>query len=285
MNRILLTPFGLKWNPFSTELPSEALYLSPKINDFFWRIENVHIREGGFALIQGDPGTGKSVVLRALADRLERQTDLTVGILNHPQSNLGDFYRELAEVFGVSLKPSNRWGGFKTLRERWVSHLESTRVRCCLLIDEAQEMSPKTLLELRLLAAARFDSQPLLAVVLAGDGRLNDALARDELLPLGTRIRVRLSLDYASRDELAACLDHLLETAGAAALMSKSLKHTLCERAGGNYRVMTNMAAQLLAVAAQRQLPVLDDKLYLEVFAPPSSTTQAARRNARATAR
>ncbi len=281
MNRILLTQFGLKWNPFSTELPTEALFVSAKINDFFWRIENVHVREGGFALIVGDPGTGKSVVLRALADRLERQTDLTVGILNHPQSNLGDFYRELAEVFGVSLKPSNRWGGFKTLRERWIAHLEATRTRCCLLIDEAQEMSPKTLLELRLLASARFDSQPLLAVVLSGDGRLNEALARDELLPLGTRIRVRLALDYASHEELAGCLDHLLDSAGAASLMSKSLKHTLCERAGGNYRVMTNMAAQLLAVAAQRQLTALDDKLYLEVFAPPTSTTSAARRNAR----
>src|ERR1039457_1910640 len=88
MNRILLTQYGLKWNPFSTELPGEALYLSTKISDFFWRIENVHVREGGFALITGDPGTGKSVVLRALADRLERQTDLTVGVLNHPQSNL-----------------------------------------------------------------------------------------------------------------------------------------------------------------------------------------------------
>ena len=83
MNRILLTQLGLKWNPFSTELPSEALYLSPKINDFFWRIENVHVREGGFALIQGDPGTGKSVVLRALADRLERQTR---SHRRHPQS-------------------------------------------------------------------------------------------------------------------------------------------------------------------------------------------------------
>ncbi|MBU6993708.1 hypothetical protein [Ferrovum myxofaciens] len=62
MNRLLLTPFGLKWNPFNTELPTEALYLSPKINDFFWRIEQVHVREGGFALIQGDPGTGKSIV-------------------------------------------------------------------------------------------------------------------------------------------------------------------------------------------------------------------------------
>jgi hypothetical protein len=56
----------------------------------------------------------------------------------------------------------------------------------------------------------------------------------------------------------------------------------LCERAGGNYRVMTNMAAQLLAVAAQRQLPTLDDKLFLEVFAPPGSTTTSARRIARA---
>jgi hypothetical protein len=90
-----------------------------------------------------------------LLERYIKGRELTVGVLNHPQSNLGDFYRELAEVFGVSLKPSNRWGGFKTLRERWIGHLEATRVRCCLLIDEAQEMSPKTLLELRLLASAR----------------------------------------------------------------------------------------------------------------------------------
>lgn len=282
MNRILLTQFGLKWNPFNTELPSEALYLSPRTIDFFWRIENVHVREGGFALICGDSGTGKSAVLRALAERLAKQSDLTVGVLNHPQSSLPDFYRELAEVFDVALKPGNRWGGFKVLRERWLGHLEATRSRCCLLIDEAQEMSPKTLLELRLLASARFDSQPLLAIVMAGDGRLTASLARDELVPLGTRIRIRLPLDYASREELAACLDHLLDAAGAPALMNPALKQTLCERAGGNYRVMTNMAAQLLAVAAQRQLPVLDDKLYLDVFAPPTPTIKTARRNGRA---
>src|SRR5271169_2041548 len=185
MTRALLAPYGLKFNPFAIELPAEALYQSPRIVDFFWRIENVLVREGGFTMITGDPGTGKSVVLHTHAEQPERQSDLTVGVINHPQSNLADFYRELGEVFGVALRPSNRWAGFKVLRERWHAHLEATRRRTIILIDEAQEMGSKTLLELRMLASTRFDSLPLLAVVLAGDARLCEALAKDDLLPLG----------------------------------------------------------------------------------------------------
>jgi type II secretory pathway predicted ATPase ExeA len=64
MNPSLLARYGLKWNPFSQELPTEALRLTPQAEDFLWRIEQNHVREGGFALIHGDPGTGKSVVLR-----------------------------------------------------------------------------------------------------------------------------------------------------------------------------------------------------------------------------
>jgi type II secretory pathway predicted ATPase ExeA len=282
MNKTLLAVYGLKWNPFSTELPTEALYLPPRLADFFWRIENVHVREGGFALIHGDPGTGKSVVLRALAERIERIPDLTVGVLSHPQSNLADFYRELGDVFGVALRPHNRWAGFKALRERWLAHLEATRLRGVLLIDEAQEMSAATLSELRLLASARFDSKPLLAVILAGDGRLTEALKTDELLPLGSRIRCRLTLDYASREELIACLDHLLTTAGNAALMTPTLKQTLCDHCGGNFRVLTNLAAQMLAVGAQRELPQLDEKLYFEVFDARAASAPAKTRAARA---
>jgi general secretion pathway protein A len=281
MNKTLLSLYGLKWNPFSPELPTEAIFLTPKTSDFFWRIENAHVREGGFALVHGDPGTGKSVVLRVLAERLERVPDLSVHVLSHPQSNLADFYREMGELFAVSLKPHNRWGGFKSLRERWLAHLESTRMRCVLIIDEAQEMSPTTLCELRLLASARFDSKPLLAVILAGDARLTELLRRDELLPLGSRIRVRLTMDYASREELAACLDHLLVSAGNPTLMTAELKHTLCDHAAGNYRILTTMAAELLAAAAKRELPKLDEKLYLEVFAPPTSVQSTVRRTGR----
>lgn len=273
MNQKLLALYGLKWNPFSPELPTEAIFVAPKVESFCWRIEQAQIAEGGFAMIHGDPGSGKSVILRLLAERLARLSDITVGTLTHPQSNLADFYREMGDVFAVPLKPHNRWGGFKVLRERWIAHLESTRRRPVLLIDEAQEMRPAVLSELRLLASARFDSQPLLCVILAGDARLIEKLRREELIPLGSRIRTRLATEHASRDELLACLKHVLAGAGNASLMTTQLRHTLCDHAAGNYRVLSTMAAELLAAAAQRDLPQLDEKLYLEVFAQPDSTT------------
>jgi type II secretory pathway predicted ATPase ExeA len=271
MNQKLLALYGLKWNPFSPELPVEAIYVAPKLENFCWRVEHAQIREGGFAMIHGDPGTGKSVALRLLAARLARVADVIVGAITHPQSNLADLYRELGDVFAVPLKPHNRWGGFKALRDRWLAHMETTRRRAVLLVDEAQEMSPAALCELRLLASACFDSQPLLCVVLAGDARLIEKLRREELIPLGSRIRTRLATEHASRDELLESLNHLLAGAGNASLMTPALRQTLCDHAAGNYRILTTMAAELLAAAAQRELAQLDEKLYLEVFAQPET--------------
>ncbi len=274
MNHKLLALYGLKFNPFSPELPVDAIYVPPKIESFCWRIEHAQIREGGFALVHGDPGSGKSVALRLLAERLRKLPDVTVGAINHPQSNLTDFYRELGDIFSVPLRPSNRWGGFKALRERWLNHMESSRCRTVLLVDEAQEMTNQVLSELRLMNCSRFDSQPLLCIVLAGDARLLEKLRQEDLIPLGSRIRTRLATEFASREELLACLDHLLAQAGNASLMTQSLRNTLCDHAAGNYRILTTMAAELLAAAAQKDLSVLDEKLYLDVFAPPAKATQ-----------
>ncbi len=93
---------------------------------------------------------------------------------------------------------------------------------------------------------------------------------RDDLLPLGSRIRVRLIMTYADRDALMACLKHLQVTASNANLMSIELMQTLCDHAAGNYRVLTSMAAELLAWAAQQEIVQLDEKLYLDVFGSSS---------------
>jgi general secretion pathway protein A len=61
MNHKLSGLYGLKFNPFTPEIPMDALYVPPRTENFLWRIENALVREGGFALIHGDPGTGKRV--------------------------------------------------------------------------------------------------------------------------------------------------------------------------------------------------------------------------------
>lgn len=264
----LLSLYGLKFHPFRPDVPPDALFTTPAVDSFLRRVE-LGVTDGGFALLTGDPGTGKSVAMRLLAERLRRLPDVIVGSIEHPQSRTSDFYRELGDLFGVPLQPHNRWGGFKTLRARWQEHISSTHCRPVLLIDEAQETFSTVLGELRILASKDLDSKQLLCVVFAGDARLPERLRAPDLLPLGSRIRRRLLLDYASRDELLACLDHLLAAAGNPTLMTTELRATLADHAAGNFRVLMNLADELLAVAADRDLPRLDEKLFLDVFSPP----------------
>lgn len=272
MNTKLLALYGLKYNPFTPDVPTEALHAYSKIENFCWRIEHTLIREGGFALLSGDPGTGKSVTLRLLSEKLSHIRDVQVGALTHPSARLSDFYRELGDIFGVPLNAHNRWHGFKNLRERWLHHVKSTLIRPVLFIDEAQEMPPCVLNELRLLTSTQFDSHLLLSVILAGDQRLNEKLRRDELIPLGSRIRVRLNIDYISTEQLMQGLQHLLACAGNPRLMSHELMQTLCDHAMGNYRALCTMAGELLATAAQQEKIQLDEKLFLECFAVPASS-------------
>ena len=263
----LLSLWGLKWNPFSPELPSEGLLVTPKIESFAWRVEQL-VQEGGFALISGESGTGKSVALRIVAQRLSTLRDVVVGVLERPQSKNADFYRELGEIFSVKLRPSNRYGGFKALRERWKAHVASSRIKPVLLVDESQEMDPDVLSELRILSSADFDATSLLTIVLAGDGRLLDLLRHQDLVPLNTRIRTRLCTEAATRDELLELLKHALVKAGNATLMTEQLMDVLVDHSAGNYRLLMTMSAELLAYGIAHEVSQLDEKFYLELFHP-----------------
>ena len=262
--RKLSALYGLKWNPFLEDIPVEALCETPRIKHFAWRVEDL-VMHGGFALVTGDVGAGKSAALRMLSSKLTPLRDVIVGEVTRPQSRVTDFYREIGDLFGVPVSTSNRWGAYKTVRAKWQEHITSTMFRPVLLVDEAQEMSPLLLSELRLLGSTKLDTCTIITVVLCGDRRLEEKLRTPDLAPIASRIRTRLVLDAEPPDVLGTMLRHLLAAAGNASLMSDELQRTVCEHAAGNRRVLMHLCSELLVLGVAKNAKRLDESLYLEM--------------------
>ncbi len=281
MNNRMLALYGLKWNPFTPSVPVEALHVTPRLESFCWRVQQL-AGDGGFALVTGAPGSGKSATVRSRTASLATLRDATVGVISRPQANIADFYREMGDLFGVELRPHNRFAGAKILRQRWLAHIQGTLSRPVLVVDEAQEMQSSVLAELRLLASTDLDSNILLTVVLAGDGRLAERLRSEEFLPLASRVRVRLPIERASPQDLQECLRNALHQAGAPTLMTAEVIAALCDHAQGNPRALMIMADNLLQAAVQREARQIDETLFFEVCAAPAaSEAKAATRRRR----
>lgn len=264
----LMSLFGLKWNPFQPDVPTEAIYRRPEINSLIFRVENL-VMDGGIACVMGDSGYGKSVALRLINEQLKDLRDVTVARMDRPQSGLTDFYRELGDLFGVQLRVSNRYGGFQALRKKWRHHIESTLLRPVLLIDEAQSMQTMALSELRLMLADEFDSKRILTVVLAGDMRLAERLKDIELVPLGRRIRTRVILAPMSDEEMSKMMGHALAAAGNKNLMTSGVIDAIVTHSLGSPATMMAIADELLAKAVATEKMQIDEKLFFEAYDSP----------------
>jgi len=115
-------------------------------------------------------------------------------------------------IFGITLKVRFLWNSFKEWRQKWEAHRAATLWLPVLLNDETQEIEPEVLSEWRLRSSTHFVSRPFLTVVLCGYGRLSELLRLPKLKPLGTPIRARLPLDYATAKQLSELLTHLFDS-------------------------------------------------------------------------
>jgi general secretion pathway protein A len=276
MSQRLCQYFGLKFNPSGPDLPTDALYKPPRLEPFYFRVSH-QVREGGFALITGDSGLGKSVTLRQVCDRLGKARDVVIVPLQQSQGSVRDVYQELGERFEVPLLAHNRWASFQALRQRWALYIEQCAYRPIVVLDEAQSTPTAVLEELKVISSKDFDSKQLLLLLLCGDGRLVERLSKPELLPVGNRVRARLRLEPATGKELRDCLEHVLREAGNEGLMTPELKTVVAEHSMGNYRVMMNTLGELLYAGLQREAKVLDEKLFFDLFTPVQPTRASAR--------
>jgi len=257
--------FGLKWNPFLAEIPAESLLVTQETEFFINSVENLAF-EGGFAMLSGEPGTGKSAILRLVHNHFKTTSDVAVRTLQRPQSGIRDFYSELGDLFEIPLKQSNRFSGFKNLRTEWSNHINKSLFRSILIVDEAQTMPEETLSELRILSSSNLDSKNILGIVLAGDEQLIKRLSKTELLPLKSRVKIGMHLKSMSQETLVNIITHNLNECGAPPdLFEPIVISNLCKSSSGNLRACMNIFYKFLSLAHLKGVRKIDLNFVLTV--------------------
>ena len=207
--------FGLNEKPFSITPDPRYLFMSERHGEALAHLVYGVTESGGFMQLTGEVGTGKTTLVRTLLlNRMPANADVAV-VLN-PQLSAREFLVTICEELGIAV-PADR-SSIKALIDTLNHHLldaHSDGRRTILVVDEAQNLAPDVLEEVRLLTNLETAKQKLLQIVLIGQPELRDLLARNDLRQLAQRITGRYHLEPLSRDETAQYIEHRLKVAGA----------------------------------------------------------------------
>jgi general secretion pathway protein A len=210
-----LTFFGLNEKPFAITPDPRYLYLSERHAEALAHLLYGVNEAGGFVQLTGEVGTGKTTIVRSLLAQTPKNAEIAL-ILN-PKMTAPEFLLTICEELGIGV-PDSALDSRKDLVDILSGYLLRAHAagrRVVLVVDEAQNLSPEVLEQVRLLTNLETNTQKLLQIILIGQPELRELLARTELRQLAQRITGRYHLNPLSHDETIAYVRHRLRVAGA----------------------------------------------------------------------
>jgi len=210
-----LSFFGLNEKPFAITPDPRYLYLSERHAEALAHLLYGINEAGGFIQLTGEVGTGKTTIVRSLLAQTPKNAEIAL-ILN-PRMTAPEFLLTLCEEVGIGV-PDEAIGSGKDLVDILNDYLLRAHGggrRVVLVVDEAQNLAPDVLEQLRLLTNLETNTQKLLQIILIGQPELREVLARNDLRQLAQRVTGRYHLDPLSQDETTAYVRHRLRVAGA----------------------------------------------------------------------
>lgn len=248
----LKSTFGLHSTPFTREIPPDALLPLASFEAARDGILRAIDKRMSAALV-ASPGTGKSVVLRAIKTRLP-EARYRVHYVKCSTIGKRDMCREIARVCGIP--PAGSFPGLvHKLQERFEATFSDEGLRPVLLLDDAHDLRPEVLAVLRVLTNFQMDSRLVLSVVLAGQLHLGEVLAQDDHDAVARRIVHYATLRPLSRDEAAKYVEHRCAIVGARQCpFDAQALDALYEVGRGNLRTTDNLALEALETAARAML-------------------------------
>jgi general secretion pathway protein A len=275
--------FGLNEAPFSITPDPRFVYLTDRHRDAL-----AHLLyglgqhgSGGFVVLSGEVGTGKTTLCRLALEQLPAGTQ--VALLLNPSLNRLELLESICEE--LQLDTADTAGSMKKLLAQLNAHLLAAHAagnRVVLMIDEAQNLSVDALEQIRLLTNLETATQKLLQIILLGQPELNDVLAKSELRQLAQRITARFHLTALSEEESTGYVTHRLSIAGCKSLIfDRAALKQLHKTSGGIPRVINVLAdhSLLAGFAAQRSRVGVDmvNCAAAEIAPPPARSARSVR--------
>ncbi len=241
--------FGIAEKPFSLTPDPRFLYMSRVHEEALAHLLYGVSEGGGFVLLTGEVGTGKTAMCRCLLNQLPENVDLAL-ILN-PRITEAELVASICEELEVDFPADT--DSLKVLTDALGAYLREAHARgrnTVVMIDEAQNLAPALLEQLRLLTNLETEKQKLLQIILVGQPELNDILARPDMRQLYQRITARFHLQPLGLDDTRAYIRHRLAVAGLTAPVFNAQAADAVHKASGGIPRLINSICDRCLLAA-----------------------------------
>ena len=205
--------FGLKENPFNVNPDPRYLFLTPHTQEALACLTYGIETRKGFILLTGEVGTGKTTLINKLLEWLHKERVFTAFVFN-PRLSVSQFFDFMMADFGIPCE-SHQKGQMLLKLNQWLLDRYQAGERAVLVVDEAQNLSPQMLEEIRLLTNLETSTEKLLQIVLAGQPELEQKLNQPQLRQLRQRITLRAKTRQLTLDETQGYIQERMRIAGA----------------------------------------------------------------------
>ena len=255
--------YGFREKPFSLLPDPSFLYLSPKHRMALVLLEYSLMNQSGFSVITGEIGTGKTTLIRQLLNQIDR--DVTVGLISNTHRSFGELLQWVLMAFNLEYAGKDKVGLYQTFIDFVIKEYAHNR-RTVLIIDEAQNMAPETLEELRMLSNVNADKDQVLQVFLVGQAGLRDLLRRPDLEQFAQRISVDYHLEPLNAQETRDYIRHRLTVAGGdPELFDEATSDAVFRNSGGVPRLINVLCDTTLVFGYAEQAKQITADLVEEV--------------------
>ncbi len=205
--------FGLKENPFNVNPDPRYLFLTGNTQEALACLTYGIETRKGFILLTGEVGTGKTTLINKLLEWLHKERVFTAFVFN-PRLSVSQFFDFMMADFGIPCE-SHQKGQMLQKLNQWLLDRYQAGERAVLVVDEAQNLSPQMLEEIRLLTNLETSTEKLLQIVLAGQPELEQKLNQPQLRQLRQRITLRAKTRQLTLEETHGYIVERMRIAGA----------------------------------------------------------------------